>query len=127
MSGGGGGCHSALQAGLSGATGYVLAAASSDPLTAQQQQQQEPLRLQAPRVVAAQHSLLSAELVRTLRSGGKQVFSWTVDAPGEIRRALALGADALVTNVPREAAAQLQHARARAATCSTVPLHMAEA
>jgi glycerophosphoryl diester phosphodiesterase len=53
-------------------------------------------------VVAAYHALLSPEVVAAMRGKGKRVFAWTVDAPGDVARALDLHVDGIVTNAVRQ-------------------------
>jgi glycerophosphoryl diester phosphodiesterase len=42
--------------------------------------------------------IVGERFVRTLHAAGRQVHAWTVDDPGQMRRLLALGVDAIVTN-----------------------------
>lgn len=43
-------------------------------------------------------SLLSPELIAELRSAGKQIFSWTVNAEPEMRRLAQLGVDGIISD-----------------------------
>ena len=46
-------------------------------------------------------TVTTPSLIQQAHGHGLRVHLWTVDAPGEVKRALQMGADGLVTNVPR--------------------------
>lgn len=50
--------------------------------------------------INAHHGSLNPESVATLREAGLQIFAWTVNEPGDIRRLLDLGIDGFITNYP---------------------------
>jgi glycerophosphoryl diester phosphodiesterase len=52
------------------------------------------------RGIGIRHDFLDAELVRHVHQAGLAVRAWTVDDPVTMRRLLALGVDAIVTNAP---------------------------
>ncbi len=47
------------------------------------------------------HTSLTPEVVARARELGLEVACWTVDAPADLARVVALGVDAITTNVPR--------------------------
>ena len=49
----------------------------------------------------AHWKLVTARLVRAVRGAGGDLFVWTVDDPGSIRRLAALGVTGVITNDPR--------------------------
>jgi glycerophosphoryl diester phosphodiesterase len=55
-----------------------------------------------PLAVHPQAALVTAARMRRWRRAGLDVSAWTVDAPAEVRRLVALGVSALITNVPGE-------------------------
>lgn len=50
--------------------------------------------------VHARHDLLDERTVRRLRTAGKRVGAWTVNAPADLHRLLALGVDTVITDDP---------------------------
>lgn len=58
------------------------------------------LRLAGASEAMLQHRIVTAPLVATLHAGGWRVNVWTVDRPEDIRRALALGVDGVISNRP---------------------------
>lgn len=54
------------------------------------------------------HSNVTARLVKACHARNKQVNTWTVDDPGELRRARSLGVDMVICNDPAAARAALQ-------------------
>jgi glycerophosphoryl diester phosphodiesterase len=77
-------------------------------------------RLGRPAAIHPALGLVTASRARRWRARGLAVNVWTVDEPADVERLAALGAGALITNVPGEVAAWLrgrepgQPARARA-------------
>jgi glycerophosphoryl diester phosphodiesterase len=55
--------------------------------------------------IGIRHDFLDAALVRDAHDAGLAVRAWTVDDPVLMRRLLALGVDAIVTNAPDRAVA----------------------
>ena len=51
--------------------------------------------------VMAHHRLATPALVRAVHDAGGELYVWTVDDAGDIRRLEAMGADAVITNDPR--------------------------
>jgi len=51
-------------------------------------------------VLWQEQSLIDTELVDALHGAGYRIYAWTVNAPDEMRRLLALHVDGLCTNVP---------------------------
>lgn len=47
-----------------------------------------------------EHTLVDARYVARTRRRGYRINTWTVDEPAEMRRLIALGVDAIITNVP---------------------------
>jgi len=45
--------------------------------------------------------LITPALVRAVRSGGGELYAWTVDDAGVIATLTRLGVDAIITNDPR--------------------------
>lgn len=58
------------------------------------------IRLLQPAAVHPQWTLATDRRVRRWRARGLAVSPWTVDAPADVARACALGAAAIITNVP---------------------------
>lgn len=54
------------------------------------------------------HTVTTPALIQQAHGHGLRVHLWTVDAPGEAKRILRMGADGLVTNVPRRLRGILQ-------------------
>jgi glycerophosphoryl diester phosphodiesterase len=54
--------------------------------------------------IGAWHGAVDADLLDASHARGLTVWAWTVDAPEDMRRLLALGVDGLITNVPDVAA-----------------------
>jgi glycerophosphoryl diester phosphodiesterase len=57
------------------------------------------------------HDLVDAHVVETMHDRGYKVSTWTVDEPGEMRRVVDCGADAVITNRVSELVALLAEAR----------------
>ena len=64
--------------------------------------------------ISLHRSLLRRATVEAARAAGFDVIVWTVDTPFWLRRALALGLRAVITNRPAEMLAALEEIRARA-------------
>jgi glycerophosphoryl diester phosphodiesterase len=58
--------------------------------------------------IGIRHDFLDAGLVREAQEAGLALRAWTVDDPAAMRRLLALGVDAIVTNAPDVAVAAVQ-------------------
>jgi glycerophosphoryl diester phosphodiesterase len=58
--------------------------------------------------VSLDHRVLTSELVERGHSLGLRVFTWTVDEPADIRRAIDAGADGVCGNYPRRIRAALE-------------------
>jgi glycerophosphoryl diester phosphodiesterase len=69
------------------------------------------LRIARPGAIHPAASLVTAARARRWREAGLSVNVWTVDGPAEVKRLAALGAGAVITNVPGEVAAALGGAR----------------
>ncbi len=50
--------------------------------------------------IGIRYDSVDAEVARAVREAGVVLRAWTVDDPEEMRRLLALGVDAIVTNAP---------------------------
>lgn len=73
--------------------------------------QLDALALAAERGHAAllpRHEAVTPELVEAVHDRGMAVHAWTVDDPGRIREVACMGVDALITNVPDVARAELR-------------------
>jgi glycerophosphoryl diester phosphodiesterase len=58
--------------------------------------------------IGIRHDAVDVEVARAVREAGVVLRAWTVDDPVEIRRLLALGVDAIVTNAPDVALAAVR-------------------
>lgn len=47
-----------------------------------------------------EHTMVDARYMAWARKHGYRVYTWTVDAPDEMRRLITLGVDGIITNVP---------------------------
>jgi glycerophosphoryl diester phosphodiesterase len=54
-----------------------------------------------------QHTLVSEAAVARAHSVGCPLLAWTVDAPADLARAVAVGVDAVITNDPKQLLATL--------------------
>jgi glycerophosphoryl diester phosphodiesterase len=61
----------------------------------------ERLRRGEVDALVAEWRLLTPALVDAVRSAGGEIYVWTVDDVGEIRRLAALGVTGVITNDPR--------------------------
>ena len=52
------------------------------------------------RAAMLQHALVSAGVVERCHAMGAAVFAWTVEAPADLERVLAAGADGVIANDP---------------------------
>jgi glycerophosphoryl diester phosphodiesterase len=66
------------------------------------------IRLLGPSAVHPERALVAPERARRWAARGLAVNVWTVDDPDEARRLAALGAAAVITNVPGRIAAALR-------------------
>ena len=69
------------------------------------------LQVPAPepgQLVDVEHSLLTRDLMATLRGQGLQVFAWTVNALEDVRRLRDLEVDGITTDYPAEVLSELQ-------------------
>lgn len=60
----------------------------------------EPLQDTGASVLWEDQGLIDGALVETLHGAGYQIYAWTVNAPDDVRRLVALGVDGLCTNAP---------------------------
>lgn len=67
--------------------------------------------------VGIPHRRVDARLVAAAHARGLAVRAWTVNAPGDVERVVAAGADAVITDVP-DVAANLVHAAAPVLTAA---------
>jgi glycerophosphoryl diester phosphodiesterase len=53
-----------------------------------------------PAIYSPAYKLVDAREIRQARQGGMLVIPWTVNEPGDIRRMLELGVDAIISDYP---------------------------
>lgn len=85
----------------------------SEAFAPSEQRQHTPNQSQHAAMVAVQvagvfHGMLDKPLAQLLQAQQEKVMVWTVDAPDDADRMLALGVDGIVTNAPALVAATLE-------------------
>lgn len=79
-------------------TGYIV---MNETEAVRKEGMHVPLRIQDSEVVGMHHAMVDGFHLDLLHKAGQQLYSWTINDIGLMRRMLDIGVDAIVTNQPK--------------------------